>query len=97
MKSVRYVDLVKGEYYAMYKEMMNKKTVFIFQLMDSKPVVGTFSIIMIKNAWYSGLDRSGKRAVQSRQNYVTNLPSDADCLFELSDAEIQSHIIIPQL
>lgn len=97
MKSVCYDDLKKGEYYAMFKNMSNKKLVIIFQTLDSKPVKETFAIIMIKEAWLSRINKFGNRFVEVRHDYVINLQPDAENIFQLTEDEIRSHIIIPQI
>ena len=98
MKSVCYKDLQKGEYYSLYKQMSNKKLVMLFQIMDSQPIMETFTIIKVIDAWFIGDILGGEKSkVLVRKNYISELPPDADFIFELEDSEIKSHIVIPQI
>lgn len=93
MQSVSYSDLKKGELYAHYKQMSNKKLVMLFELTDSQPIMNSFSIIVVKIAWF--IDEDHK--FHFRENYVTNLPPKTDCLYHLDSDEYRNHFIIPQI
>jgi len=97
MKSVPYANLKKGELYAMYKKMSSRKLVVIFQLLDSQPVMDTFSIITVRHAWLSGIDNDHTKMIQYRDDYATDLSPDSENLFHLDYDEYQSHFVIPQL
>lgn len=96
MRRIDYKDMKKGEYYAMYKNLSTSKTIFIFQMTDSQPVLGTFSIIKVSNAWGRNADALG-RNVAYREDYATNLDPDTQFIFELDTSEVNMHLICPQI
>ena len=92
MREINYSDLKRGETYISYERLSNKKVVFVFKILDSKPVNSSFTIVNVIRAIWRDEDFN----LSFRENFITSLWPCVD-IFIFNEDDIRGEIIIPQL
>lgn len=92
MREVRYSDLKRGETYLFYEDMSMGKMIFIFQLLDSKPITESFSIIKVLYAFL----RDENCDLNKRENFIVSL-FPCEVIYKLTNDEVRDQILIPTI